>query len=148
MEDDEGSLSFGAAHSETVSEVENQMGVGNESAVVANDVGLDLPDLMLEESQSRCCQLASRLASSNATGVCDLLDVVLRNSVSVCILYDFWTMSSTPPRYTLLGIPQTTRKHIFFWNKHILLIREYYINVNTQRIVSTTVWTLRVKKLQ
>ena len=85
MEEDEGSLSFGAARSETVSEVENQMGVGNESAVVANDVGLDLPDLMLQDSQSRCCELASRLASSNVTGVCDLLDVVLSQQFGECL---------------------------------------------------------------
>ena len=30
------------------------------------------------------------------------------------------------PRYTLLGISRPTRKHIFFWNKNISLIGEYF----------------------
>ena len=51
-----------------------------------------------------------------------------------------------PPRYTLLRIPPPTRKHILFLNKNISLVREYYMNVYTYRIASTTVWTLQVKK--
>ena len=45
------------------------------------------------------------------------------------------------PRYSLLGISRPTRKH-FFWN--ISLTEEAYNY--TYRIVSTTVWTLQVKK--
>ena len=58
-------------------------------------------------------------------------------------------MSSIPPPP---GTPcwefplPPTRKHILFLNKNISLIREYYMNVYTYRIVSTTAWTLQVLK--
>ena len=56
------------------------------------------------------------------------------------------TMSSIPPGTPcyLVGIFRPTRKHIFFRYKNFSLIGKYY--TYTQRIVSTTVWTLQVKK--
>ena len=52
-----------------------------------------------------------------------------------------------PPQETPCWEYPPTRKHILFLNENISLIREYYMNVNTYRIVSTTVWTLQAKKL-
>ena len=43
---------------------------------------------------------------------------------------------------TRVRMPPPTRKNILFLNEIILLIREYYSNVNTYRIVFTAVWTL------
>ena len=56
------------------------------------------------------------------------------------------TTPSTPPP----GTPCcefSTRKHILFMSENISLIREYYMKVNTLRIVSMTVLTLQAEKL-
>ena len=55
-------------------------------------------------------------------------------------------MSSIAPSGTpCWESPPPTRKYILFLNKNISQIRDY-MNVYTERIVSTTVWTLQVKK--
>ena len=60
-------------------------------------------------------------------------------------------IQSTPQVHLVANYPPppNTKVHfdILFLNKNISLIREYYINVNTWRIVSTTVLTLQAKNL-
>ena len=74
--------------------------------------------------------------------------IILEHMVLFDLLVEqFGTMCSIPPRYTLLRISPRTRKHILFLNKNISLVREYYMKVYTQRVASTTVWTLQVKKI-
>ena len=51
-----------------------------------------------------------------------------------------------PPGTPCWEYPPNTKTH-FFLNKNFSLKREYYMNVNTYRIVSTTVWTLQAKKI-
>ena len=52
-----------------------------------------------------------------------------------------------PPPVNLVSNQPQTQKDILYSNKNISLIREHYMHVNTWRIVSTTVWTLQVKKI-
>ena len=82
MSDDEESLSFGPGIAELVAEVENQMAVANPQLEGSN-VGLDLPELMLETSHS--CQFAVRVSSSNVAGLGDLLNLVLSQEFGKCI---------------------------------------------------------------
>ena len=50
------------------------------------------------------------------------------------------------PHVHLVANFPPTRKHILFLNKNISLIREYYMNVNTQGIFFTIVLILQAKK--
>ena len=59
---------------------------------------------------------------------------------------NYRTMCFILPRYTL-SRNTLTRKHIlFFFNKFIPAIREYYLNVNAQQIVFKAVLTIPAKK--
>ena len=76
--------------------------------------------------------------------------IILEHMVLFDLLVEqFGTMCSIPPQVHLAANspPPRTRKHILFLNKNISLVREYYMKVYTQRVASTTVWTLQVKKL-
>ena len=76
--------------------------------------------------------------------------IILEHMVLFDLLVEqFGTMCSIPPPGTPCCEfpPPRTRKHILFLNKNISLVREFYMKVNTQRVASTTVWTLQVKKL-
>ena len=76
--------------------------------------------------------------------------IILEHMVLFDLLVEqFGTMCSIPPPpgTPCCEFPPRTRKHILFLNKNISLVREYYMKVYTQRVASTTVWTLQVKKL-
>ena len=75
MSDDEDAMAFGPGVSELVAEVENQMAEGAPLKLEGGDSGLDLPEILLESSH--CCQFATRVSSSNAVGLGDILDLVL-----------------------------------------------------------------------
>ena len=82
MSDDRKLLSFGPGIDELVAEVENQMAVAHPT-LGGSHVGLHLPELMLETSH--CCQFATRVSSSNVSGLGDLLDLVLSQEFGKCI---------------------------------------------------------------
>ena len=76
--------------------------------------------------------------------------IILEHMVLFDLLVEqFGTMCSIPSQVHLdaNSTPPRTRKHILFLNKNISLVREYYMKVYTQRVASTTVWTLQVKKI-